>query len=127
MGALSNPRHERFAQALAKGKTQLQAYVEAGYKPDDGAAARLSGNVRVRTRLTELQQRAAVRAEITVASITERLLAIAARAEEKEDAPMLSVARASYMDAAKLNGLVVDKAEVKAGITIVCQDLDEQI
>ena len=33
MGILANPRHERFAQALAKGKTATEAYVEAGYEP----------------------------------------------------------------------------------------------
>jgi hypothetical protein len=53
-GPLKNARHERFAQELAKGKSQLEAYVAAGYKPDDGAACRLSGNVRVRDRVLEL-------------------------------------------------------------------------
>lgn len=30
MTALSNPKHERFAQELAKGKTATEAYVVAG-------------------------------------------------------------------------------------------------
>lgn len=111
MAALSNAKHERFAQSLAKGMTATEAYAEAGYAPNDGNAARLKGNDRIGKRVSEIQERAAVRVEISVASITERLLAIAAKAEAKDEAPMLSVARASLMDAAKLNGLVVEKAE----------------
>lgn len=74
MPALDNPRHERFAQELAKGKTQLEAYRLAGYRPDDGAANRLSGNVRVATRVKEITERAATRAEITKAWVMERLM-----------------------------------------------------
>jgi hypothetical protein len=33
MHRLHNPRHERFAQALAEGKSQQAAYVFAGYSP----------------------------------------------------------------------------------------------
>lgn len=111
MPALKNARHERFAQELAKGKTADEAYAEAGYKADRGNASRLTANDNVRTRVAEIQERAAIRTEISVASITERLLAIATKAEGKDEAPMLSVARASLMDAAKLNGLVVDRNE----------------
>lgn len=111
MPALSNPKHERFAQALAKGMTQAEAYADAGYKPSEPNASRLTSNDKVQARLAELQERAAVRTEITVASITERLLAIATKAEKSGDAPMLQAARASLMDAAKLNGLVVEKGE----------------
>lgn len=111
MPALSNPRHERFAQALAKGMTQAEAYADAGYKPSEPNASRLTSNDKVQKRVAELQERAAVRTEITVASITERLLAIATKAEKSGDAPMLQAARASLMDAAKLNGLVVEKGE----------------
>lgn len=109
MPALENPKHERFAQELAKGKTQAEAYQNAGYTPSEPNASRLTSNDKVAARVAEIQERAAVRAEITVASITERLLAIALKGEVSAEAPMLSVARASLMDAAKLNGLVVDK------------------
>src|SRR5215831_11857842 len=33
MPALSNHRHEKFAQALAQGKNATEAHQEAGYKP----------------------------------------------------------------------------------------------
>lgn len=112
MPALANAKHERFAQLLAKGKTATEAYTEAGYAGDRTAASRLSTNVNIQTRLAELLERAAARTEITVASITERLLKIATKGEASADAPLLAVARASLMDAAKLNGLVVDKSAV---------------
>lgn len=111
MPALSNARHERFAQELAKGKAASEAYVLAGYKANDGNASTLKGNQKVEDRVAELQERAATRAEITVASITDRLLKIASKGEIAAEAPMLSVARAALMDAAKLNGLVVEKSQ----------------
>lgn len=115
MPALSNAKHELFAQALAKGKTQVEAYKDAGYAPNDANATRLTGNDRITARVSELLERAAVRAEISVASVTENLLRIAGKAENLGDASGLSAARASWMDAAKLNGLVVD--QVKAETT----------
>ena len=62
-------------------------------------------------RVAEIAERVAIRTEITAADITDRLLAIAKKAEGKDEAAMLQVARASLMDAAKLNGLVIDKAD----------------
>lgn len=112
MPALTNPKHERFAQLLAKGKGQAEAYAEAGYAPSEPNASRLTSNEKVQERLAELQERAAIRTEITVASITERLLAIATKGEASADAPLLAVGRAALMDAAKLNGLIVDKSAV---------------
>jgi hypothetical protein len=48
------PRQESFAQALAEGSTQLEAYVAAGYRANDGHAARLAGNGRIIARVAEL-------------------------------------------------------------------------
>jgi phage terminase small subunit len=117
MPPLDNPKHERFAQELAKGKTQIEALTVAGYKPNPSAASRLFEDVKISERVAEIQERAAIRAEITVAGITDRLLAIATKAEGKDEAAMLGVARASLMDAAKLNGLVIDKSEIKATVS----------
>jgi phage terminase small subunit len=111
MPPLQNQRHELFAQELAKGATQTDAYITAGYKGDRTAASRLSTNSNVQARVAELQERSALRTEVTVASITERLLGIATKGESSTEAAMLAVARASLMDAAKLNGLIVDKSE----------------
>lgn len=111
MPALTNPKHERFAQALAKGETATAAYEQAGYEPNDGNAARLKGNDRIEARVAEILERAATRAEITVASISDRLLKIAEKCERTSEANKLGVARATLMDVAKLNGLIVDKRE----------------
>lgn len=113
-GPLKNARHERFAQELAKGKSQVEAYEAAGYKPDRGAATRLSAKVSVQARVEELKEKAAERCVVTVEGITQRLLNIAKKGEGEDvkDPPLLSVARASLMDAAKLNGLIVDRAKV---------------
>ena len=112
MPVLKNTRHERFSQELAKRRSQAEAYELAGYKPSRSAAARLAADVNICARLSELQDRVAARTEITVADITARLLAIAAKGETSDEAPKLSVARAALMDAAKLNGLVTDKREL---------------
>lgn len=119
MPVLQNARHERFAQELAKGRSQADAYVEAGYRSSRSAAARLAADVNICERVSEIAERVAIRTEITAAEITDRLLAIAKMAEGKDEAAMLQVARASLMDAAKLNGLVVDKAELAAGLTVM--------
>lgn len=118
MPALQNARHERFAQELAKGKSQVDAYEAAGYNPSRSAATRLAADVSICERVAEIAERVAIRTEVTAADITERLLAIAARAEKANDAPMLQAARASLMDAAKLNGLIIDKAELAADVSL---------
>lgn len=111
MPALDNPRHERFAQELAKGKSQGEAYVEAGYKPDYGAASRLSGNVKVQARVAELLERGAVRAEVTVQSILDEL------EEARQLAKQLgqtAAAVSASMGKAKVRGLIIDKKETGA-------------
>lgn len=54
MPALKNPRHEKFAQGLAKGKTQDDAYEQAGFKPNRGNASTLNQNQSISNRVAEL-------------------------------------------------------------------------
>lgn len=117
MPVLANAKHERFSQEIAKGATATAAYITAGYAPSDGNAARLRGNERIEARVAEILGRAATRAEISVASITDRLVGIADKAEALRELSGLSVARAAMMDVAKLNGLVIDKSEIKATVS----------
>src|SRR4051794_3253803 len=77
MGPLRNQRHERFAQALAQGKTASEAYVLAGYKANDGNASRLKGNERILARVQEIAGRAAERAEVSLERTLRELAAIA--------------------------------------------------
>jgi phage terminase small subunit len=114
MPALSNQKQERFAQLIAQGRTATEAYVEAGYVANDGNAARMKGNDRVSARVSEIQTAAARRAEITVEGLTRELLDILVKAKAEDSAGHLNAARQSVMDIAKLNGLVIDKAESTA-------------
>lgn len=110
MAKLENHKHELFAQALAKGMPACQAYVEAGYKANDGNASTLKGNQKVIARVAELQERGAIRAEITVADII-RELEEARTAALAAETPQSSAAVTASMGKAKLLGLVVDKTE----------------
>jgi phage terminase small subunit len=67
MPVLKNARHEKFAQALAKGSTADDAYENAGFKPDRGHASRLAANGNVQARVGEIKSRAAEKAEWTAA------------------------------------------------------------
>lgn len=62
MPVLPDPKHEAYAQAVAKGKSQTEAYKLAGYKGDRTAASRLSTNVNVRQRVDELTAQIAKKA-----------------------------------------------------------------
>jgi phage terminase small subunit len=61
MPVLSNPKHERFAQELARGKTADEAYRLAGFKPNRGNAATLKAKQSISDRVRELQERVAER------------------------------------------------------------------
>lgn len=74
MPALENQRHEIFAQALAKGKTQDEAYKIAGYQPSEPNASRLTRNDKVQARVAELAERGADRAEIDIARVLKELV-----------------------------------------------------
>jgi hypothetical protein len=85
MPALENPRHEKFAQALAKGMSAADAYTDAGYKGDRTAASRLSTNVNVQARVAELQERAAVSVSLSREWVLEQLVDNASRAKQNGD------------------------------------------
>lgn len=137
MPVLSNPKHERFAQELAKGKSQIDAYEAAGYNPSRSAAARLFSDVNICERVAEIAERVAVRTELTAASLTERLLKIADVAEKTgiafdeesgeatgSSSKHLGVARLALMDAAKLNGLIIERSDGKLTLTTQEDALD---
>ena len=117
MTVLKNARWERFAQELAKGSSQTDAYKGAGYvvataKSAHEAASRLARNIKVAGRVEELKDRGAERAELSIANVTKRLVRIADKGEAKNDAPGLSVARLAMMDVAKLQGWLRDRHEI---------------
>jgi phage terminase small subunit len=109
MPVLKNPKHERFAQELAKGKTQVEAYAHAGYKPHDGNSFRLSGNERILARVSELLGRSAEKAEVTIDWLREQLAGDHKLARELGQA---SAAVSATNSIGKLYGLIVERKEV---------------
>lgn len=112
MPVLENHKWELFAQELAKGKTADEAYQLAGYKENRHNASRLKTNETIQARISEILGRAAARVELTVSRVVENLERIATKAEALGEASGLNVAKSAWVDAAKVQGLVVDKKEV---------------
>ena len=108
MSILSNPRHEKFAQGLAQGKPAINAYELAGYKPDRGAASRLSANVSIRTRVAELQGKAAESAIVTLEGLIQEAAELQVAGLKLNQ---ISAAVAALTAKAKLAGFWVDKQE----------------
>ena len=119
MPALSKPRWERFAQAIAAGLgderwSQGRAYQGAGYNVSnqnsaDAAASRLLRKVRpITDRVRELQEQAAEQTKVTVASVTSELEQARRIAQEEKQASAMVAASAAK---AKVNGLFVEKHE----------------
>ncbi|MCH8112879.1 MAG: hypothetical protein IH905_13155 [Proteobacteria bacterium] len=71
---LPNQRHEKFVLGLLEGKTDGQAYEDAGYKPDRGNASTLTTKHNIQARLAFLQSEAAESAGIDAAWVTKRLV-----------------------------------------------------
>jgi hypothetical protein len=106
---LSNPRHERFVQALFEGESADAAYERAGFKANRGNASRLKANESILKRLAELQAITAKNSAITIESICAELDEANAVAKERGQAAAMVSASALR---AKLAGLMVEKVEV---------------
>lgn len=126
MPVLKNPKHERFAQALAKGETADEAYVTAGYTENRGNAARLKANEGVLKRVEEIQKRVSERTEVTLESVTHELQKVAEWASKMQGPAAAQAVRQCHMDIAKLHGLVVEKRENKNTIVDLTDDAIEQ-
>lgn len=116
MPVLKNAKHELFAQALAKGKTQREAYIGAGYKYDEANAGRLTKNDGVAARVAELQGKVAAKVAVTVESL-------AAELEEARTAAVKSGQNSAAVQAtlgkAKLFGLGVENRKVSGTMTVL--------
>jgi hypothetical protein len=107
---LSNPRHERFAQALFEGEPASAAYTRAGYAANDGNAIRLKGNEKVQARLAELQEATAASIQVSVEGLIAELEAV--RRSATSDAEWGSVIK-SIEAKGKLSGLFEQKITVR--------------
>jgi hypothetical protein len=121
---LPNPRHEKFAQEMATGKSASEAYVLSGYKPSRKNAARLRANEGVAARLAELQAVTARSAAITIESICAELDQANAVAMERGQAAAMVSASALR---AKLAGLMVERVEVGGPGSFDKCDTPEQV
>lgn len=108
MSILTNPRHERFAQELAKGKTADEAYVLAGNKQNRGNAARLKANENILKRVEELQSRASDGLVITLQWLQEKAEEARALAMANGQA---SAAVAAIKELGVLSGKRVERSE----------------
>lgn len=100
MPVLKNPKHEAFAQGLAKGLSADEAYESAGYSRNRGNATRLKANESVVKRVEELQGRIAEKAEWSAADRLETLKRIVEATERGEP----RVAVSAIAEANKMQG-----------------------
>jgi phage terminase small subunit len=114
MPALSNPRHEKFAQNIVQGMNRTKAYEMAGYSKDDGNATRLlTVNDSIRNRVVELFDETVPFVKWTREEVNHQLtdLLMQAKAAKKIEAATRLVEQI-----AKVNGLVIHRSETgKAG------------
>ena len=85
MATLRMIKHELFAQALARGKTQEAAYKEAGFKPKKsarGSASKLAGRPEVNARTRELLARTAPGEPLDKLLLIDDLMRLARKGEE---------------------------------------------
>ena len=112
MPALSNARHELFAQVLAAGCNATEAYVKAGYRLNKGNAGRLKADEHIRKRVEELQARNVQAQEAAVGVTIEQLRTQFAEAYEmaKELSQPTAMVAATTAQA-KLAGLWIERSE----------------
>lgn len=108
MPVLSNPKHELFAQELAKGATAEMAYAKAGFSSHRQNAHRLMTNDDILRRVEELQTRAAAKLEVTLQWLMEK--AEEARAKAMTNG-QIGPAVAAIKELGVLSGHRVEKRE----------------
>jgi hypothetical protein len=108
MPVLKNPRHERFAQLLAGGKSATDAHEEAGFKRSRHNASHLAARPEIGARVQQIATVAADRAAVTVESLI-------AEAEEARQGAVRdgqwSAAIAAVREKGVLSGKRVERAE----------------
>jgi hypothetical protein len=120
MPVLPNPRHEKFAQALARGMSASAAHSEAGFRPHRSNAASLARKKHILARVTELQEEqlamhqqatveAAAAAKVTIESLIAE--AEAARVKAMAEKGGAAAAVSALTAKAKLAGMWRDKVD----------------
>ena len=87
MPALKNPRHEAFAQALARGMSAAAAYGQVGFRPHRASAATLARKEHISVRVAELQEeQLAIHQQATAAAAANKQVTIESLIAEAEAA-----------------------------------------
>jgi hypothetical protein len=111
MPVLANPRHEKFAQHLAQGRTEYEAYELCGYKPNRGNPCKLAKNPTVADRVKEITQEAAKRAIIDKQKLIEMNLEVR---EAAMNSGQLAAAVAAGKEVGIYSGHRIERSEVGA-------------
>src|SRR5215468_3108030 len=120
MSALKNPRHEAFAQTLARGMSASAAYGQVGFKPHRANAATLARKEHISVRVAELQEEqlaihkqataeAAANKQVTIESLIAE--AEAARAKAMSEKGGAAAAVSALTAKAKLAGMWREKLD----------------
>jgi hypothetical protein len=108
-GPLRNSRHEAFVRGLFENKSAVEAYGAAGYKACRQSAHKLLTKADIQSRLSELQEEAARKSEVTVESLLSEL----ENARQKaHDLNQLSASVKAISEKARISGLLTTKVEV---------------
>lgn len=113
MPVLSNWRQERFARNIAKGMSQSQAYIKAGYKASTpnvkwSGASRLLRVVKVNDRVMEILSKDETKLRVTRNSMTNLYAELVRDAKSVGN---MNAAKGLADSLAKLHGLMVERQE----------------
>ena len=120
MPPLKSPRHEAFAQALARGMSAAEAYGQVGFKPHRANAATLARKEHISVRVAELQEeQLAIHQQATAAAAANKQVTIesliaeaeAARAKAMSEKGGAAAAVSALTAKAKLAGMWREKVD----------------
>lgn len=131
-------KQEAFANKYVECGNASEAYRHA-FAPETATnesiwsmASRALADIKVQSRVMELQQAARERSIVSVQAQTARLQKLSSQAEGYDTAPGVTAAISAEKEINKLNGLIVDRSVVDAGITVkggmgsLYEDLDAE-
>ncbi|MDB5482244.1 MAG: Terminase small subunit, partial [Caulobacteraceae bacterium] len=102
MPALQDPRHERFAQARAKGALLIDAYESAGFVRHRGHPSRLALKDKVAERIAELRASQTDIEDTSPLGLLASLRRIIKAGEASENPTLVNAARLAIVDASRL-------------------------
>jgi len=117
MAVLKNARHELFAQSVASGSELNEAYVKAGFKPNNGNSSTLNQKTTIQNRIREILsqrnrkilEKSAREVEVTREKILADLEEARQVAKKARNGSAMAMAS---LGMAKVQGLIIDRREV---------------